>query len=91
MKLFENNEEDFLYYHNELGPAHPWLVTAYAESVPHPSGSAFAQELFESGHIPGDTDYRIYRDFGEVPGSSVQTSSAWQLVKPVRMMKEYIW
>ena len=62
-----------------LGPAHPWLVTAYAESVPYPSGSAFAQELFESGHIPGDTDYRIYRDFGEVPGSRVRTAWPVQL------------
>lgn len=50
------------------GPSHPWLVRAYAESAPYPTGTIFGQDMFQSGIIPSDTDYRIYRDFGEVPG-----------------------
>lgn len=50
------------------GPEHPWLVAAYADSVPHPFGSVIGQEFFELGLIPSDTDFRIFRDFGKIPG-----------------------
>ena len=53
------------------GPSHPWLVRAYAESVPYPSGTIFGQDMFQCGIIPSDTDFRIYRDFGEVPGLDI--------------------
>ncbi len=51
-----------------VGPGHPWIVQTYAQKVPHPFASVFGQEVFESGLIPSDTDYRIYRDFGGLPG-----------------------
>ncbi|KAK3090660.1 hypothetical protein FSP39_013471 [Pinctada imbricata] len=55
----------------QTGPEHPWLVTAYAESAPYPFGTVIGQELFQTGLIPSDTDFRIFRDFGNIPGIDI--------------------
>ncbi|XP_052863651.1 endoplasmic reticulum metallopeptidase 1-like [Anopheles cruzii] len=52
----------------QSGPQHPWLVAAYGRSARHPAAQASSEELFQSGLIPSDTDFRIFRDFGHVPG-----------------------
>lgn len=52
----------------QTGPNSPWLARAWAKHAPHPYGSVFAEELFQSGVIPSDTDFRIFRDFGKIPG-----------------------
>uniref|UniRef100_T1IR32 FXNA-like protease n=1 Tax=Strigamia maritima TaxID=126957 RepID=T1IR32_STRMM len=52
----------------QAGPENPWLVRAYGEQVPYPFASVMGQEIFASGIIPGDTDFRIYRDYGHIPG-----------------------
>ncbi|XP_058813686.1 endoplasmic reticulum metallopeptidase 1-like [Topomyia yanbarensis] len=52
----------------QSGPQHPWMIEVYARAIRHPFAHAAAEEIFQSGLIPSDTDFRIFRDFGHVPG-----------------------
>ncbi|KAJ8924322.1 hypothetical protein NQ315_007115 [Exocentrus adspersus] len=51
----------------QSGPDTPWIMKYY-NKVPHPYGQAAGEEIFQSGVIPSDTDFRIFRDFGGVVG-----------------------
>jgi hypothetical protein len=48
--------------------SHDWLLEAYARSAPHPYGTVIGQDLFQSGVIPSDTDFRVYRQEANLPG-----------------------
>lgn len=52
----------------QSGPNHPWLMKYYRKSVPYPFASTIAEELFQNKFIPSDTDFRIFRDYGKIPG-----------------------
>ncbi|KAH8270869.1 hypothetical protein KR018_008075, partial [Drosophila ironensis] len=52
----------------QTGPNHPWLAKYYQQSVPHPYAQTLAEELFQNNFIPSDTDFRVFRDYGGVPG-----------------------
>ncbi|KAG8179332.1 hypothetical protein JTE90_011596 [Oedothorax gibbosus] len=45
-----------------------WLLQAFANGAPFPQGSVVAQDIFQNGLIPSDTDYRIFDHFGDIPG-----------------------
>ena len=42
----------------QTGPSNPWLAMAWAANAPHPFGTIVAQELFQSGVIPAESDFR---------------------------------
>ncbi|XP_076259381.1 endoplasmic reticulum metallopeptidase 1-like isoform X2 [Rhynchophorus ferrugineus] len=52
----------------QTGPDAPWLVKYYS-TVPHPYGNVIGEEVFQSGLIPSDTDFRLFRDFGNMVGA----------------------
>ncbi|XP_036332214.1 endoplasmic reticulum metallopeptidase 1-like, partial [Rhagoletis pomonella] len=52
----------------QSGPDHPWLMRYYGQHILHPYASSIAEELFQNGFVPSETDFRIFRDFGEIPG-----------------------
>ncbi|KAK2917034.1 hypothetical protein Q8A67_001408 [Cirrhinus molitorella] len=52
----------------QTGPNNPWLIQAYVQAAVHPFATVVGQEIFQSGLIPSDTDFRIFRDYGNIPG-----------------------
>ncbi|XP_037035530.1 endoplasmic reticulum metallopeptidase 1-like isoform X2 [Bradysia coprophila] len=45
-----------------------WLMNLYKKAAKYPTASVLGDELFKSGVIPSDTDFRIFRDFGNLRG-----------------------
>ncbi|XP_034476003.1 endoplasmic reticulum metallopeptidase 1-like [Drosophila innubila] len=50
----------------QSGPNHSWLVDYYNKYVKHPFGTILAEEIFQSGTIPSDSDFRIFKE--HMPG-----------------------
>ncbi|XP_030081306.1 endoplasmic reticulum metallopeptidase 1-like [Drosophila hydei] len=52
----------------QSGPNNPWLVNYYKKYVKHPFATTMAEEIFQSGIIPSDTDFRQFNKYGNIPG-----------------------
>ncbi|GBP91728.1 Putative endoplasmic reticulum metallopeptidase 1-A [Eumeta japonica] len=65
ISLFNGAEE------NALQVTDPRILSAYRQSVRRPSAQAMGEILFQSGIVPSDTDFRIWRDFGQVYGVDI--------------------
>ncbi|XP_052749432.1 endoplasmic reticulum metallopeptidase 1-like isoform X2 [Galleria mellonella] len=50
------------------------LLRAFRRVVPRPNAQSFGEYLFQSGVIPSDTDFRIWRDFGNISGIDIAYS-----------------
>ncbi|GIL82137.1 hypothetical protein Vretimale_7105 [Volvox reticuliferus] len=50
-----------------------WTVAAWAKGAKTAHGARIAQDIFDTGIIPGDTDYRMFsaRHFGSLPGLDI--------------------
>lgn len=48
-----------------------WMMNYYNRHAPHPMSTSLGEEIFQSGAVPSDTDFRIFRDFGKIPGSDI--------------------
>lgn len=51
----------------QTGPGNTWLLKHY-NAVSRPFAQAVGEEIFQAGIIPSDTDFRIFRDFGNLTG-----------------------
>lgn len=51
----------------QSGPGNSWLLDHY-HAVSRPFAQVSSEEIFQSGLIPSDTDFRIFRDFGNLVG-----------------------
>ncbi|KAH8371342.1 hypothetical protein KR093_007018, partial [Drosophila rubida] len=52
----------------QSGPNHSWLVDYYKMYVKHPFATTMAEEIFQSGIMPSDTDFRQFVSFAKIPG-----------------------
>ncbi|XP_023033288.1 endoplasmic reticulum metallopeptidase 1 [Drosophila willistoni] len=52
----------------QSGPNNPWLVDAYKNNARHPFATTMAEEIFQTGLLPSDTDFTIFTKYGNLIG-----------------------
>lgn len=69
----DSSGSDDSYMLVQVGHSGSWLEHAYARAVKRPSGSVAASEMYESNLVPGETDYRVFREAGIVGFNFIST------------------
>ncbi|XP_034654188.1 endoplasmic reticulum metallopeptidase 1-like [Drosophila subobscura] len=52
----------------QTGPNHPWIVNYYKTYALHPFATTMAEEIFQTGIVPSDTDFRIFTKYADLIG-----------------------
>ncbi|XP_017865474.1 PREDICTED: endoplasmic reticulum metallopeptidase 1-like [Drosophila arizonae] len=52
----------------QSGPNHAWIVNYYKNYVKYPFATTLAEEIFQTGIVPSDTDFRQFNIYGNIPG-----------------------
>lgn len=47
----------------QTSPEHPWLMDAYMKSIKNPFATVIAEDIYQNGFIPSDTDFSNFREF----------------------------
>lgn len=55
----------------QVTPNSPWLMSYYKSTARHPFATALGEEMFHANLIPSDTDFRIFRDYGQLSGKRI--------------------
>jgi len=45
-----------------------YVFQYYKESAKHPFATTMAEEIFQTGIVPSDTDFAIFTDYGDIVG-----------------------
>ncbi len=46
-----------------------WMMNYYNRHAPRPMSTSLGEEIFQTGVVPSDTDFRVFRDYGKIPGN----------------------
>lgn len=63
----------------QVSPKHAWLVDYYKSSSMHPFATVMAQEMYQASLVPSDTDFRIFRDFGNIVGKQNYNANTFRI------------
>ncbi|XP_017105836.3 putative endoplasmic reticulum metallopeptidase 1-A [Drosophila bipectinata] len=55
----------------QSGPNHPWLVKYYKDNAKHYFATTMAEEIFQTGILPSDTDFHIFVTHGNLIGLDI--------------------
>ncbi|KAH8400839.1 hypothetical protein KR009_001396 [Drosophila setifemur] len=48
----------------QSGPNHPWIMSVYKKHIIHPFATSMAEEIFQTGILPSDTDFGNFIKYG---------------------------
>ncbi|KAH8270871.1 hypothetical protein KR018_008083, partial [Drosophila ironensis] len=55
----------------QTGPYNPWLAKYYKNNAKHPFATTMAEEIFQTGIVPSDTDFVIFSEYANLVGLDI--------------------